>query len=430
MGNFLSRLFSIGMVASAFVLTVSAQSAPGDAAARAVSRQGRTTLPFSQKTVQVKSGISDIRGFSFLAGRRKPQTVRKSETADLPTIYGSCIYADTWGSGNQPSGFYKLPQSANEDAQMLFSGPMANYGGVCVDGIYYATQYVNVMGMFQYTDVSGYDVETGTKVRSLQAGNDALAKGLDVDPVTGNIYGITYNTDGNALQLTQLEYGETEVTATRIAAINGNWCGFCIDKDGQFYGLRQDLTGTGDDLTVSNTVLCKIDRETGSFTEVGSTGVNSSYLGGFCIDHKTGRMFQTISLEDTSGHLYEIDPESGAATELFQFKDNGEYVGIYVPAPAAPDGAPAVCEDVQILFNNDALAGTVSLTAPATLYDGSQATGDVTIHVLANGEEVAQSVFPYGEQCNLNIDLSTTGSGLYETLWYMPPTRLVTVRSL
>lgn len=329
--------------------------------------------------------------------------VRRDVPGNLPTLYGSMVYSD---DVFLPSGLYNLPKSSQESFDMIIKGVRANYGGVCKDGVYYATNLVQGSMESQLT-ITGYNVATGEIVYNYQIGEQVgplIAMGVDLDPVTDEIYGIVYREDFDGYMLAKIIYNHTP-ESSRIADIEGRWNTFMIDADGTFYGIRKEYTVIEGASYLSGSTLCKIDRQTGAVTEIGPTGKYPAYVSGGCIDRSTGRMFWSVSDND-SGYLCEINKTTGEATTIYTYPNGEEVCGMYVPVALAADKAPAAVTGVKANFPNGSLEGTVTCTAPMTLFDGSQASGKVTVHLMVNGVEKSSVETSYGSLVSFPLTLA------------------------
>lgn len=364
-----------------------------------------------------KSGMLKQTGIETLVPPTKSKTAEAAGAySDMPVLYGSCLYSNTWAESNPQVGLYNIPTAAGTESQKLFSGPKAQYGGVCHNGYYYATTQVTVLGMFLHNEVTVYDVTTGQQVGTPMQFEDmdVLALGLAVHP-WGDVWGISYNKDATAYQISWLEYSPSNVEVTSFGTVDAeNVHAFAIDSKGNAYAIISDIELVNGVTTVANSRLVKVDLYSGALTEIGPTGVNSIYTTGACIDPKTDRMFWTVCPEDETGNLYEVDIATGAATKLLEFDDAAEYAGIYVAASASDEGAPGPCGNVYYNFIDDSLAGTVSLTAPSVLADGETAgSGELNIKVFANEQVIAESAAEWGRPLTIDIDLRDKGAGKY-----------------
>lgn len=326
----------------------------------------------------------------------------------LPNLQGSVVFNESFTQQSAPVGLYKIVQGGTE---LIFEGPSASHGGVAVDGVYYATEYTDY-GFFAWTTITAYDLETQEELGSIDGEVDNIAVGgVTVDPTTGDVYAITYNAEGSALQLAKMSYSPTAVTTTAIAPLDGNWNSIVCDAAGQLYGISYTGEGTGESFTVTGSFLNKIDKATGAVTLVGETGQLPRYLSSAAIDHKTGRMFWNVCAADESGVICEVNLATGAATKLFDLEYNDEIMGMFVAEADAEGNAPATVTDLQAVFADGSLSGNISFTAPATLFDGTPGTGALTYTVLANGESVATGSTTFGAA--VDVPLTVTEPGEY-----------------
>ena len=427
MKKFLTRVFSVVLVAATVASPSMAQLAKKAVAPKANAKKALVTEKAQAATA--KSALKGDKGIHQLPVRTvgsssafksakggkavlKTTNIAK-ENAAVPTIYGSVIYNDTFAQGNEPVGMYKLPSAAGA-TELLYLGPDAMRGGVCVDNYYYTTSYSEFFGMIISIDVYVYDTEAGELVGSYESETiEVIASGgYALDPTSGQVYGVTFNAAGNALQLSKLNFTESSVSVEAVAPIEGSWNSIAFDSNGQLYGISYEVSGED----VVNTTLKKIDKTNASLTTVGATGVDSQYMSSSTIDTKTNKMYWNVCSADETGNLYEVNLSTGVATFIYQLNDNDEIMGMYIPKPAAEDKAPAACENVEVVFNANALAGTVELTAPAKLYDGSNGSGALTIKVLVDGEEVGSKAANWGEE--VSIPVSVTEAGNYTFVVY------------
>ncbi|MCM1320384.1 MAG: hypothetical protein NC217_08410 [Muribaculaceae bacterium] len=415
MKNILYRIFSVMLMVTLAAGATQAQTLKKNAAHKS---QPKAALQAKQQSKNNRVHVLPAKSVAKAPFKKAAKTTvaknlnpKKSAPAyaaanDVPAINGVCIFASDWTQDNPAPGLYELPRNASASADLLISGISGSYGGVEVDGYFYSTDYLDY-GFLAFAVLTVYDMETGEAIASNYPSSlDCLSMAQAKDPVSGTIYGITYNSDATGVQLSTLEYSEdATVTVTKIADLDGHWSCMGIDSNSQIYAVRYEYT-TG----VTNSTLCKIDKSSGTVTEVGACGVDSEYLGGATIDPKTNRMYWAVSPADETGNLYEVNLTTGAATKLYQFNNDAEYVSLYIPAPAAEPGAPAGCSNVAANFLNGGLSGNITLTAPATLFDGSAASGNVTIHVLANDQEIATQTAAVGAEVTIPVTMAQAGN--------------------
>ncbi|MDE6487611.1 MAG: choice-of-anchor J domain-containing protein [Muribaculaceae bacterium] len=326
--------------------------------------------------------------------------------APLPNLRGGVVFNDAFTSTSKPVGIYQILQGSTE---MIHSGINAYKAAVAVDGVFYTTEMTDY-GFMVLVMVRSYDLETGAVVGAASGKQyDVPAGGITVDPGTGTVYAITYNEDNTGFNFSKIAYTSNSVSTTPIAPISGNWSCLACDAQGQVYGISYDGFVQDGGVVITSSTLNKIDKTTGAVTPVGVTGQLPLYVSSAAIDPRSGRMFWNVCPADGSGSLCEVDLSTGAASKLFDFELNDEIVGMYVAAPIAEDDAPASVENLQALFPEGALSGNIVFDAPATLYDGTAATGSVGYKVLANDEPVAEGTAAYGEHVSVPLTMDASG---------------------
>ena len=73
-----------------------------------------------------------------------------------------------------------------------------------------------------------------------------------------------------------------------------------------------------------------MDKGSAKYTKIGTgTGFKPSNLCSAAIDPKSGRMFRTMDLGETSG-LYEVDLSTGKASLVYTYPDNEQVVGLMI----------------------------------------------------------------------------------------------------
>lgn len=342
---------------------------------------------------------------STLPGKKK---IAYASASGLPEMYGSVIFADGWSEDNQPVGLYSVPTMAGESFNMVIDGPDASVGGVLVNGVYWTTNYFQLWGMVIVT-VTGYDFESGEEVASYAGEIDNICKGVAVDPTSGMVYAITYNSNGDGFQLATIEYSETAAVTTAIGEFNYNVNSIAFDSTGQLYAIVYNGETVGESFVVTESFLVKINKTNpADYTVVGETGVAPKYLSDSAIDTKTNRMFWAVS-DDTAGYMAEIDLTTGAATRILDFPLNEEVVGLVIPAPAAEEGAPAKVTGLAANFADGSMSGTIDFVAPTTLYDGSNGVGELSYTVLCDGESVATGTTAFGATVNAAVTVAESG---------------------
>ena len=363
----------------------------------------------SIKSVQTPSLHKAMKA-THIAGKKAQAALHAAAT--LPNLKGMVTYQDGWTSETAAPGLYTL--GADGVNELMFTGP-EGYSGIAVEGVYYTNKLVDFLGMFQWYEIHAYDIESGEEIASnSEVEFTSLVYAYAVDPTTGDVYGIGYNTTGDGLMLAKhnfsIEGTEAIDEVIPVANLEGNWNSLVCDAQGQLYGISYEMAGQ----TCTSSTLCKIDKATGAVTTIGVTGQLPQYLSGATIDPKTNVMYWAVSSPAEDGFLCTVDLTTGAATKIVEFDLADEVQGLYVANPLAEAGAPAAVENVVASFPDGGLTGTVSFTAPATLFDGTAATGALAYSVLANGEEVATGETTFGAEVVADVTLPASGTYTFQ----------------
>lgn len=382
--------------------TSAAQKAPALKASRGATHtlpvmSGKT--PFSQAR---KSWTGASRGAGIASGEKAPATI--------PTIYGSIVYNDNIGAETAVAGLYEIPKSAGSQPDLLISGADAQYGGVLIDDIYYATQYMSYFG-FEYVMIYGYNVKTGSNDVYLSGTIDNMAPGgITVDPTTGMAYGIFYTEDKSGYQLGTISYGDDMAVTTPIAPLEGNWNSIACDGSGQLYAISYTGGMENGAFVVKDATLNRLNKVTGEVTPVGlMEGIVPQYLSSAVIDSRTNIMYWNYCPAAGESYMCEVDLATAETSILFRLALNDEIMGMYIPTPDADPKAPGECLGVSLDFQEGSLAGKLSLSLPAALFDGSAPSGEVTLTTLVNGETVDTRTSTYGASEEIPVEVQSAG---------------------
>ncbi len=333
---------------------------------------------------------------------KAPLKVGARVNADMPDMMGSVTYSDAWMS-TWPVGLYTIPTNASESFVMKIDGPNGNYGGVLVGTTYYVCDVIDYDLFFDISYI-GYDMETGAQV--YESPYSFATASMTYDNTSATVYGVAWVE--NAWALVKITFGtevEFEVVGPCAPAGDTMWNSIACDSNGQLWGIAGNYSGND---CISST-LYKINKSTGALTKIGDTGFDCAYMSDMTFDLKTDKLYWTVSPSDYTGFLAEVNTVTGAASVVYMFPDNEEVTGLVIPAPIAADGAPAAVANAKAEFAGGALTGTVSFTAPTTLFDGTPATGELTYSVKANGVEVASGTTTFGAEVSDEITMAAEG---------------------
>lgn len=349
-----------------------------------------------------------------VAGALLALTLSASAAAQsMPQLRGLVVSS----SDETLTGLYALPPAEGGAWDMLIGinpGYSTIYTGIFnpVDDAYYVTR-CNAQYGTPIIYLDSYDMETGNKNWTVYPQQrQFLAYDLAVNPFDGKTYGIFSNANGSGMILGTAHYAQTGYAITTIAEMEGNWVAIAADAAGQLYGIKSELDMTDPvNPVVLSSALYTLDRFTGAATLIGETGMKPLLLGSATIDIRSGRMFWTVGEAGQPTCLCEVNLLTGAATKLFDFEGNRQVTGLYAVAPLAEDNAPALVSNAVASFEGGSLTGTISFTAPTTLFDGTPASGALSYSILANGVQAASGITSYGS--DVTAPVTVTASGEY-----------------
>lgn len=333
-----------------------------------------------------------------------------SAQAAIPQLNGMVVSS----SDETVTGLYGLPAGAGGTWDFMFevdSRTTAIYSGVPVDNVYYATRVNAQYGTLVYLDA--FDMESDTKLWTNYLNSaEYLPYDLAFNPADGQVYGIFSNRANDGLRLCTVTYGNNTTAINVIKELDGYWVALACDAQGQLYGIRSEMAEVvpGAIPEVLSSSLYKLDRHTGDATLVGETGEKPLLSGSATIDTRSGRMFWTVDPDGSSSYLTEVDLATGRATKVMDFEAARQVVGLYAPVPLAEDDAPAAVTGASVSFPDGALTGTLTFTAPASLFDGTPASGALTYTVTLDGETVASGATSFGATENVALTVGERGS--------------------
>lgn len=214
----------------------------------------------------------------------------------------------------------------------------------------------------------------------------------------GRIYGAFYSPDGKSKEIGVVDYPTR--SRSIIMTTKKIYCALGITKENVLYGVASDGN------------LYRIDPTTASETLIGATGLTIA-------DAKGNIFFQTGEIDQydntfywlgtdakkQSTSLYSIDLATGVANELYEL---GQYTfsSMIIQKPVANDNAPAMVENLSVMFDGANTNGSVSFTAPTTTFAGKPLNDNLLYQVFIDEEVVASGNVTTGT--NANVAVSTT----------------------
>ena len=323
----------------------------------------------------------------------------RTDTGDSLLLVGSVI--STGNTSIHPMGLYSFTEGGTFTT--LFKGLRSTGGGTLARDLFHSVMYTSpVPGVFSTTWMK---ISPATWKRTGGANlsiADIAATDMAYDPTTDNVYGCYYNTAGTGYVF---GYADFELARrTVIRELEQPWFGVMCTASGQVYAI--DAAGD----------LLRVDKATGATTRVGATGLAPYYMTSGTIDPVTGRCFFTVSTSSHSSALCEINLQTGLATKIFDFPYNEEVTALSVIRDAATPAAPAPASALKATFADGSLSGTVSFAVPATLSDGTIASGPVTYRLVVDGRVYAEAQTTYGSSVEVPVTAPATGKTRFTVL--------------
>ncbi|MGI6222802.1 MAG: hypothetical protein ACOYJG_04270, partial [Prevotella sp.] len=327
-------------------------------------------------------------------GAKRPNVRKapaKSGGANLP------IWVNILSSG--ATGYYSMTPGATITPEQLVAYENGYFNAGCgiVDnklvGIYFDTSWIS--WGFVFADYYEFDLDTWELTGDPVSVEDYSLAALETaqDPQTGEIFGEFYNSDLSGIEWGVIDY-ET-MTRTTIGTATNMMLALGITNDGKAYGIATDGN------------LYSIDRQTGTETLIGSTGLaltdadGAAYYQTGEVNPKTDVFYWASTDSAGTNKLYTVDLTSGQLTAVGDYStDLTEFntVGMVIPKPAAEDKAPDSIQNMTLNFTEANTTGEVTFTAPTKTFDETtDLTGTLNYEVAVNkGTPVTGTVAPGG----------------------------------
>lgn len=181
----------------------------------------------------------------------------------------------------------------------------------------------------------------------------------------------------------------------------------CSDSANKWHGLAFDASNQLWVITYGGR-LNKVDKNTGAMTLVGETGITPTFNGSAAFDFKTGKLYWAVKNAEGSA-VYEVDTTTAAAVKVMDVPDNLQLMGIYIPAPAAEDGAPASATNIRYETVGGSLEGNILFDIPSTTFDDQPASGSVNYSVTVSGQDPVTGTSAYGQTVSVPFTAAASG---------------------
>lgn len=322
----------------------------------------------------------------------------KDEASDF-TMWGNLVSAASWkqytSSSKYPYGVYSFSvPSMTKQVLKQSLNINANGGGAIYNDRFHFVHFTQVYGAI-FASYYEYDVNTWKVVKYDDLSDNAMiATSVAFDPTSGKVYGCFYTSDLKGLTIGTVDYEKAEREV--LCPTTLSFLAIAVDKYGRLFGIDR------------NADLYRIDKKTGAQTKIGNTGVTiGAYYQSAAFDFKTNKLYwASASDSEENNVLYEVNVNTGQATEIKEFPDNEQLVCLYIPQ-MVDKKAPQEVTDVDLDFTGASTTGIVKFKLPTKAIDSTALSGYVEYFVLAEGDTLKTGKsFP---GLTINADVTVSG---------------------
>lgn len=374
----------------------------------AASAQKRLPTPVGQTLPRgiTAAGTLKDASASFAAGPRHAAPVKV--LGDGTTIYGFPISASNWTSPQYGIYSFKAAENPNPTRVVEFTSYEANGGGCYVDGKFYYNSYVYTEEMgYTFTTFLTYDLASGQLTKQTQGfinetfNLSQITNDMTYDPVSDRILVLSYIAVEEAEGLITKYYPSLSEIDRHTGMVSPiaripQMAAIACSQSGVLYGVTMG----------KDSRLCRIDKQSGDITEIGSTGLDVNYTQSMTFDPVTDLLYWAAVTTAGNTGLYTLNLTSGAASKICDFPNNEEFTSLYIPSPEVKDAAPAKVQEITPSFSNGSLSGKLIVKAPALTFSGSKLSGKVTLKVDVDGAEKYNSQVDAGQSVEIPLTLT------------------------
>ncbi len=296
----------------------------------------------------------------------------------------------------QSVGIYQFSTESYNPTQIT-RNVYASGGGIAYDGYYYGVRF-EVMAGIPAVAQQSFNLKTWELSENFTGHMEDVATALAYNPDRDEVFGCYYNEDGQSFRFCSVNvpyWGKTT-----IADLPKGWGACAFDNEGTLWAIDEDGA------------LFTVNTKTGELTPKGNTGVATEWITGGFFDKVSGKLIYSVK-NSTEAALYSVDLATATATKLYDFANEEQVGGFYIPEPEPAAGVPAAVSSVNVSFSGTNLTGKVQFQMPRYKYDGSAGEGPLTWHVYANGKEVATGESAFGASGYQAAEITLTESDTY-----------------
>ncbi|WP_423862041.1 choice-of-anchor J domain-containing protein [Alloprevotella tannerae] len=318
----------------------------------------------------------------------------KDEAANF-TMWGNLVSAASWSqytsSSQYPYGVYSFSvPSMTKEVLKQSSNINANGGGAFYNDRFHFVHFTQLYGAI-FASYYEYDVNTWKVVKYDDLRDNAMiAVSATYDQTSGKVYGCFYTSDLKGLTIGTVDYDKAEREV--LCPTDLTFLVMAADKYGRLFGIDR------------NADLYRIDKKTGAQTKIGNTGVTiGAYYQSAAFDFKTNKLYwASASDSEENNVLYEVNVNTGQATEIKEFPDNEQLVCLYIPQ-TVDKKAPQVVSDIELNFTDASTTGAVKFKLPTKAVDNSALSENLEYFILVDGDTLKNGTAAPGAIVNENV---------------------------
>lgn len=336
-------------------------------------------------------------------GQMRLSTKPEVELPENMRFTGFLQYSNVDGKIRLPYGFYTFSQKDGFKRRLYkeLQGCL-NGGGAYVGNRLYGSSNIQLpVGNDPDYRMRFYQWDTDTwklMDEPTEDNYDLVAAGADFDPISKNVYGITFGESGK----TMLSIMDYEAQAMKevgdLAPACESISAFAINSEGIGYALDR------------NADLFKVDLSSASAEKIGSLDFEFySALQSMTFDPRTGKLYLVASEGDPDygemyGRLCEVSLDDASTKLVGYLPEAEEYTVLHVVYDPEAD-APGAIEDLTASYADTSMNGVISFTMPHTSFGGTPLSGDMDFAVYTNDDDlpVKTGTAKAGEKVNVDV---------------------------
>lgn len=326
----------------------------------------------------------------FVKGSEPQKAMQKVADADAQlfngrTLYGGMVNSQLWNNMSiteVPYGVYSFTMGSTEAPKAHITDMVYNFmSGAWGRDRHYGIVPLTIMGVIngaRYITIDTRDwKEARNTVWDTTHGTYSLiASTMAYDPTSDVFYAFQYKEDLSGLNWVRINKETDEME--QIAQYRGKTAVMTLacTPGGQMYYI--DAAGD----------LYTLNKENGRGALVGNTGVTpAAYNQSMTYDAKTATFLWAAQSSEGSV-LYSVNPETAETKHVMAFKNNEQFVSLYMTDNEAPDAAPAAVGRPRLTTEGGSLTGTIAFTMPSKTYSGQTLSGNVNLNLWVDGENL------------------------------------------